>query len=52
MRARVSVPTVENAEGANLSQAAFLNIVRHEIRVELAFEGLRFFDLKRWATVE
>jgi hypothetical protein len=27
-------------------------IVRHERRVELALEGLRFMDLKRWGTVE
>ena len=26
--------------------------VRHERRVELAFDGLRWFDLKRWKTLE
>lgn len=51
VRARVSMPTVENAEGQNLTQAALRNIVRHERRVELAFEGLRFFDLLRWGTI-
>ncbi len=48
VRARVSMPTVEVAEGAGLSKDAMINVIRHERRVELAFEGLRFFDLKRW----
>ncbi len=48
VRARVGMPTVESAEGAGLSQDQMRAIVRHERRVELAFEGLRFFDLKRW----
>ena len=25
-------------------------LVRYERRVELAFEGLRYFDLKRWGS--
>ena len=29
-----------------------IQIVRHERRVELALEGLRFMDLKRWGEVE
>lgn len=52
VRARVSMPTVESVEGAGLSQSALRTIVRHERRVELAMEGLRFFDLKRWGTVQ
>ncbi len=52
VRARVSMPTVESVEGPGLSQTALRNIVRHERRVELAFEGLRFFDLKRWGTIQ
>lgn len=51
VRARVSMPAIESAEGPGLSQTALRNIVRHERRVEFAFEGLRFFDLKRWKTV-
>lgn len=31
------------------TQAALRNIVRNERRVELAFEGLRWFDIKRWS---
>lgn len=52
VRARVSMPTVEAVEGSGLSQAALRNIVRHERRVEMALEGMRFFDLKRWGTVQ
>ena len=52
VRARVSMPTVETAEGTGLTQSALRTIVRHERRVEMAFEGLRFFDLKRWGAVQ
>jgi starch-binding outer membrane protein, SusD/RagB family len=51
VRARVGMPTVENAEGAGLSQDQMRTVVRHERRIELAFEGLRFFDLKRWGDI-
>jgi hypothetical protein len=52
VRARVKMPKVEDVEGTGLTQAALRTIVRHERRVELAFEGLRFFDVKRWGEVE
>lgn len=52
VRARVNMPSIETAEGAGRSQSQLRDIVRHERRVELAFEGLRFFDLKRWGEVE
>lgn len=52
VRARVSMPTVSAAEGTGLSQAAMRDVVRHERRVELAFEGLRFYDLKRWGAMQ
>ena len=42
------MPSVESVEGGGLSQAALREVVRHERRVELAFEGLRLFDLYRW----
>jgi len=51
VRARVNMPSVEDVEGA-VSQSEMIDIVRHEKRVELALEGLRFMDLKRWGTVE
>jgi hypothetical protein len=45
------MPTIETVEGTNLSKTQLLDIVKQERRVELAFEGLRFFDLKRWGEV-
>lgn len=45
-RASVRMPHVTAAE---ISEAGgILNVVKHERRVELAFEGHRYFDLKRW----
>lgn len=35
-----------------LTQAEFRNIIRRERRSELAIEGLRIFDLRRWKTAE
>ena len=52
VRQRVSMPTVQSVEGASLTQAELRDVVRHERRVELAFEGLRYFDLKRWGDVQ
>ena len=51
VRARVNMPSVQNAEGS-VNQFQMIQIVRHERRVELALEGLRFMDLKRWNQVE
>ena len=50
VRQRVGMPKVGDVEGKNksLSQAELRAIVRHERRVELAFEDLRFADLYRW----
>lgn len=48
VRKRVGMPTVEAVEGTSLTQEELREIVRHERRVELAFEGLRLFDLYRW----
>ncbi len=48
VRSRVGMPSVEDVEGKNLSQAQLRDIVRHERRVELAFEDLRLADLYRW----
>jgi starch-binding outer membrane protein, SusD/RagB family len=52
VRARVSMPTVQSVDGASLSQTALRTILRRERRVELAIEGLRFMDLKRWGTMQ
>lgn len=55
VRARVGMPAVEEAaqiwnNGAPqaLDQEYLRQIIRHERRVELAFEDLRFADLYRW----
>lgn len=46
-RADVNMPPI--AMGA---QADMRKIVRNERLVELAFEGLRYFDIRRWKTAE
>ncbi len=51
-RASVNMPKIENAEGINRTQSQLRDIVRQERRVELMFEGLRFFDLKRWGGLQ
>ncbi|MGV8134365.1 MAG: RagB/SusD family nutrient uptake outer membrane protein [Mangrovibacterium sp.] len=47
VRKRVSMPVVENK-----SQAEMRKLVRQERKVELAMEGLRFFDIRRWKLAE
>ena len=47
VRARVGMPSVGSVEKATTA-AALREVVRHERRVELAFEGLRLYDLYRW----
>ncbi|MFC0512929.1 RagB/SusD family nutrient uptake outer membrane protein [Mucilaginibacter angelicae] len=46
IRARAGVPAV-NATGSALTDA-----IRHERRIELCFEGHRFFDIRRWGMAE
>lgn len=43
IRARVNMPVIEVA-----SQSVLREKLRHERRVETAFEGLRYFDIIRW----
>ncbi len=43
VRARVNMPPLTETDQAGLRQR-----VRNERRVELAFEGLRWYDIKRW----
>lgn len=47
-RESVNMPKVEDVEGTGLSADQLLDIIKHERRVELAFEGLRLFDIYRW----
>ena len=44
VRTRVGMPDLP----AGLSQSEMRDAIRHERRIELALEGLRYFDLKRW----
>ncbi len=44
LRARVDMPPYP----AGLSKEQMRERIRHERRIELSFEGLRYFDLKRW----
>ena len=48
VRARSEMPSLP--EG--LSQEEMRERIRHEYRVELAFEGQRYFQLKRWKLME
>lgn len=50
VRARVGVNMP--ALPADLDQAAMRDRIRHERRVELGAEGMRYLDLKRWKTAE
>ena len=47
-RADVKLPSIP----AGLTQDQLRQIVRHERSVELAFEGLHLFDIRRWKTAE
>lgn len=47
-RPSVKMPRVQDVEGTGLSPEALINVIRHERRVEFAFEGLRIFDVIRW----
>lgn len=47
-RPTVLMPKVETVEGTSLTQDQLRNIIRHERRVEFAFEGTRINDIKRW----
>ncbi len=52
VRSRAHMPEVEKVEGSGLSKDALLDIIKHERRVELAFEGLRLFDIYRWRQLD
>src|SRR5690606_20333859 len=47
-RPGVMMPRVEIVEGRNLTQQELIDVIRHERRVEFAFEGLRIYDVMRW----
>lgn len=49
IRQRVDLPGLSKA---NLSQEQLRQAIRKERRVELAFEGLRYFDVLRWGIAD
>lgn len=51
VRARAGVPQYgvgPNALAVPIGQDAVRNAIRHERQVEMAFENVRYFDLRRW----
>ena len=54
VRTRAAMPRIEVVEGKGtiLTKQDLIEIVRHERRIETAFEGLRFYDLKRWGILK
>ena len=47
VRDRVDLPAVSAS-----TKTEFMKLLRHERMVELAFEGHRFWDLRRWGLLE
>jgi len=52
IRDRVGMPKVQDVEGTGFSEEKLMEIIMHERRVETAFEGRRYFDLKRWGLLK
>jgi len=52
LRARAGFTGTATQFNAAWSQADLRNIIRRERRCELAFEGLRIFDIRRWKTAQ
>lgn len=55
IRARSAMPSVSATfalRGATVSQSTLRDFIRHERRIELACEGLRYFDILRWKAGE
>ncbi len=51
LRGRIGIKTTKEAliaQGKAFNQADMREFVRHERRVELAYEGSRYFDVRRW----
>jgi len=46
VRNRVGLPGITEAQAGD--KDSFMSFVRHERMVELAFEGFRYWDLRRW----
>jgi hypothetical protein len=51
LRSRAGMPGIAQTfliNGLNVNQASLRSFIRHERRIELAGEGLRYFDILRW----
>lgn len=51
LRARIGMPDVKTtltSRGSAYTQESLRNFLRHERRVELAFEESRYYDIRRW----
>lgn len=51
IRGRADMPTIEatfKLNGWTMNQSTLRDFIRHERRIELAGEGLRYFDILRW----
>ena len=51
-RESVQMPHVDQAEVDSYFGGSIVDMVRHERRVETAFEGLRYIDIKRWGILK
>ena len=51
-RESVQMPHVNQAEVDSHFGGSLVDMVRHERRIETAFEGLRYVDLKRWGILK
>lgn len=51
-RESVQMPPVDQTEVDNYFGGSILDMVRHERRIETAFEGLRYLDLRRWGLLK
>lgn len=51
-RPDVMMPKVEDVEGTGLPANELLEVIKHERRIELAYEMLRYYDLERWGELK
>lgn len=51
-RPSVMMPKVEEMEGTGLSKDSLMSIIKHERRIEFAYEGTRYYDLERWGELK
>ncbi|MEN8117712.1 MAG: RagB/SusD family nutrient uptake outer membrane protein [Bacteroidota bacterium] len=51
-RESVQMPHVDQSEVNNYFGGSIVEMVRHERRIETAFEGLRYIDIKRWGILK